>query len=131
MGKCVYLDTNVIDHLVDHSDGLSQEDADRLVMLSSSGDVEPIFNILGFQEQLGARSEKVERLFDYTLKLFNPDKVVKDSNDLFLTISSLMPTMAVLIPLTILVRSLQLCNRVLRMSSWTIPLKSTLNSILV
>ena len=83
MGKYVYLDTNVIDHLVDHSDGLSQEDADRLVTLSSSGEVEPIFNILGFQEQLGARSEKVERLFDYTSKLFNPDKVVKDSNDLF------------------------------------------------
>lgn len=83
MGKCVYLDANVIGHLVAHSDGLSQEDADRLVILSSSGEVEPIFNILGFQEQLAAGSKRAERLFDYTLKLFNPDKVVKDSNDLF------------------------------------------------
>ena len=83
MGKCVYLDANVIGHLIAHSDGLSQEDADGLVMLCSSGEVEPIFNILGFQEQLAAGSKKAERLFDYTLKLFNPDKVVKDSKDLF------------------------------------------------
>ena len=84
MGKCVYLDANVIGHLVAHSDGLSQEDADGLVMLCSSGEVEPIFNILGFQEQLAAGSEKAKRLFGYTLKLFNSDKVVKDSKDLFL-----------------------------------------------
>ena len=52
MGKCVYLDANVVGHLVGHSDGLSH--ADKLVMLCSSGKVEPVFNILGLEEQLAA-----------------------------------------------------------------------------
>ncbi len=82
MGKCVYLDANVIGHLVGHSDGLSQEDADKLVMLCSSGKVEPVFNILGLEEQLAAGPIVANRLLDYSLRILNFDKIVKEPKGL-------------------------------------------------
>ena len=82
MGKCVYLDANVIGHLVDHSDGLSQEDADKLVVLCSSGKVEPVFNILGLEEQLAAGPIVANRLLDYSLRILNSDKIVKEPKGL-------------------------------------------------
>ena len=77
------LDANVIGHLVSHTAKLGQKDADRLLALRTAGKIEPVFNVLGFEEQLAAGPEKAERLFDYALKLLDPDKVVKEPKDLF------------------------------------------------
>ena len=69
MGQCVYLDANAIIHLVNHTDGLEQKDADRLLKLRSSGEIEPVFNVLGFQEQLAHGKEKAESAIAYALPL--------------------------------------------------------------